>query len=62
MGQKEEIERADHRLHNDRICNAATGKRWHLPAAGRVGWGNISDNARWSSMPDTSLLHASPYL
>src|SRR5713226_1227193 len=54
-------ERAGHRLHHDRICGCHDrGKDGiHLP----MGWpiGEHQRCVRRSSLPDTSLPHASPY-
>jgi hypothetical protein len=39
MGQKEGGERAGHRLHNDRICDAATGEKMASICQWCGGWG-----------------------
>src|ERR1700738_2424100 len=41
-------------------AHATTGERWH-PSANGVVDGEHQRCVRWSSIPDTSLPHASPY-
>jgi hypothetical protein len=61
MGQKEGGERAGHRLHHDRLggCHDRGKAGIHLRV--RVVDGERKLCVRRSSMPDTSLPHASPY-
>ena len=61
MGQKEGGERAGHRLHNDRICGCRDRGKDGIHLRVRVVDGEHQRCVRRSSMPDTSLPHASPY-
>ncbi len=61
MGQKEGGESAGHRLHNDRICGCHDRGKDGIHLRVRVVDGQHQRCVRRSSMPDTSLPHASPY-
>ena len=61
MGQKEGGESAGHRLHNDRICGCHDRGKDGIHLRVRVVDGQHQRCVRRSSMPDTSLPHASSF-